>query len=335
MENQTATPTGASIETRIENFLLNQDKGAETPPDPEKAVQDVKAETPEIEEKANEPDVASEDAEEKEGRKLSVDDIALALGIEADKFDVDDDGNLFVKTKVDGIEGKAKPADLLKSYQLEGHLNKKNMEVAEQQKALQTKLAEVEEQSKQRLEQLDTYLNLTQNKLNHEYSSINWAELRATDPGEFSAKLSEFQIRQAQLKEAVDYVDQQRKQKIIESQSKELEKLKSAIPEWSDTAVAEKERIELKNYLHAKSINPAVADYADGVVLLRKAMLFDKLQAAKTDTVKQVRVAPKFVKAGQVESGSDRAANDKNAAKKAYKDGKSTLAEYLLKTNRV
>ena len=339
-----ATQTGASISDRIESFLLAQDspQGAETPPD--KSEPEEVNDTPEVEAKSEDkPEITEEgdegeqtkDAVEKESAQLSVDDIAAALGIESDKLDVDEDGNLYMKTKVDGIEGKAKHADLLKSYQLEGHLNKRNMEVAEKQKAIDAKLAEIDTQAKAKVEQLDAYVKMNQGQLNHEYSSVNWQELRASDPGEYSAKMAEFQIRQAQINEALNFVEHQKGEVKTQREQRERARLVEVLPEWKDEAVASKERTEIASYVKSKGISPEIADYADGVSLLRKAMMFDKMQSARPEIEKKVRIAPKLVKPGQAQTKAERAGVDRAQLKQAVKNGKMSAAEWLLKTNRV
>lgn len=334
-----ATQSGAdlSVIDRFERLLDAEDKGAETPPEAEEnatAGEEVEAsETPA--ETQKDEDSTSEDATESEGKQLALDDIAAALGIETERLDVGDDGKVYVKTKVDGIEGKATPADLLKSYQLEGHLNKRNMEVAETQKALQSKLAEIEQQSTQRLGQLDNYLSMMQNQLAHEFNGVNWQELRTSDPAEFAAKQSEFGMRQMQIQQAMQFVESEKAKAKSESEGKERARLLEIIPEWSDAKVAEREKREVSEYLAAQKLNPTIANYADGVALLRKAMKFDALQGTKSEVLKKVRIAPKLVKPGTAVTKSEVAANDAASLRKQVKTGKMSMADYLLASNKV
>lgn len=336
-----ATQPGA-VDTiqRFESLLAAEDgQGAETPPKAaeskkEDEVEEVEAPKDEAETLLEEGS-AEKDATEAESKQLSLDEIAAALGIESDKLDIDDDGSLYVKTKVDGIDGKAKPADLLKSYQLEGHLNKKNMEVVEMQKSLQTKLSEVEKQSSERLGQMDNYLTLMQAQLRHEHDGVNWQELRTSDPAEFAAKQAEFRLREAHINEALQFLNGEKAKAATEREKRERGRLKDVIPEWSNTTVADKERDELRAYLKTTGFDPGIASTAEGIAILRKAMKFDSLQNSKAEVTKKVKIAPKLVRPGQAKTKAEQTQTDHATLRKQVKAGTASMADYLLKTNRV
>lgn len=329
-----ATHTGA--DSTIERFerLLATESDAETPPETEPKQAEVEEVKVEAEQPSDEGS-AENDAVSEESGQLDVESVAALLGIEADKIDVDDDGNLFIKTKVDGIEGKAKPADLLKSYQLEGHLNKRNMEVAETQKALQTKLSEVEKQSTERLGQLDNYLTMMHNQLLNEFNGINWQELRSSDPAEFAAKNSEFQMRKYQLNEMLGILNAEKQQLESEKQTKQRERLKEVIPEWSSSETWTKESNDIRSYFNRIGFDTSLLNSAEGIALARKAMKFDALQSAKPEVTKKVKVAPKLVKPGQAKTKAEQVQVDHAQLKKQVKAGSVSMADYLLKTNRV
>ena len=334
-----ATQTGADTTlSRFEQLLAKEDgEGAETPPEqPLEAKQDEEAVEVEATEQPSEEGSAEKDAKSDESEQLELEKIAAALGVDVDKLDVDDDGNLYLKTKVDGVESRAKPAELLKSYQLEGHLNKKNMEVVEAQKALQTKLSEVESQSKERLEQLDNYLTMMQHQLMAEFNGVDWQQLRTSDPAEFAAKQQEFGLRQFQMQQAVDFLNGQKQKAETDKQSKQRERLKEVIPEWvSNSELWTKESNELRSYVGKIGYDASILNSAEGIALARKAMKYDALQSAKPEITKKVRIAPKLVKPGQSKTKSEQVNFDHSQLKKQVKAGSVSMADYLLKTNRV
>lgn len=334
-----ATREGATVQDRLESFLLAQE-APEKPATEEPTSQEMESEVvedPETNDLDPEEVGVQDGADDSEEPQLSLDDLAGYLGVNADKFDVDDDGNLYVKTVVDGEEGRAKFSDLIKSHQLEGHLNKQNMEVAEQRKQLEAKMAEVEQQAQSRLQQLDDASKLAWNHLTAEYNAIDWVDLRQADPAEFAAKQTEFVQRQSQLQQAFGYLENQRMAAQKQAEAKEAEKLMAVIPEWKDQAVANKEKVELSAYLATKGISPEVARYADGIALLRKAMQFDKLQQTKAEVTKKVKSAPKLAKPGQSVSKQDRAQAETRNLKAAIRKsgGKVGIADYLLRTGKV
>lgn len=347
-----ATQQGASVEDRLEAYL-GEDEAA-----PEAETEAVQAEPEAVEEEAEGEEVeASEDdaeedrdadAQEGEGEQLGLEDLAQYLKIEADRLDVDDEGNVYLKTKVDGEEGRATLQDLIKSYQLEGHLNKQNMEVAEQRKALQAKMAEAEQQAQSRLQQLEHLTQAAYQEMMGEYNAINWQQLREDDPSEFAAKQLEFQQRQQRINQMAQQVQGQRQQSeqvSTEAQRAKLAeegaKLLQAIPEWSDSAVAQREKSELRQWMLSTGMEPqsvdAISDHRE-VVLLRKAMLYDRLQSSKPAISKKVKAAPKkLVKPGQSKSQQERAQQSVRSMRSVIQKsgGKQGVEDFLIASGKV
>ena len=229
---------------------------------------------------------------------LTTADLAQYFGVEEDALDVDEDGSVVVRTKVDGKEGKAKLADVLKSYQVQGHLDNKSREVKQREQQLEQQLTQAQEQTKQRLDQLDNGIGVAQQQLMQDAQRIDWNALRQEDPAEFAAKAAEFQQRRDALTQQFQYIQAQRQQALSAEQAKEVQRLPSVIPEWTDQNVASKEKAEVSAYMQETGINPAIANYADGIAVMRKAMLYDRLQKSKPEVQKLVRNAPKVSRPG-------------------------------------
>lgn len=340
-----ATDDGA-IESRIENFLAAQDEPREEV-QPEAQAEGEEVEEPVAEEGEGEQEPET-DAQEQERERLELAELAEYLGFDADKLDSDEEGRLYIKTKVDGEEGRATLADLVKSYQLEGHLNKQNMEVAEKQKTLSAKMEALERQAQDRLQQLDDLANIAWNELNREYQSIDWRSLRSENPAEFAAMQADFQQRQQHIQKMHQSLTEQRnqamqKQTLAQQEfiAEQQKRLMSELPEWADENVATRERDDIRKYalgngFTADELNN-VTD-ARHVVLLRKAMLYDNLQKTKASVTKQVKKAPKAARPGRSRDKSERDANSlKQLRASIRKTGgdRRSVAEYLLKTGKV
>lgn len=341
MDEQNATPEGgASVLDRLEQKLsaptapANQQE-ARQPQQAEE--QPAQADTPEVD-----PD---EDGQQDNGPQLTTSDLAKVLGIDETLLDVDSDGTVKLKTKIDGAEGAAKLADLLKSYQLEGHVNKKSMEVAEREKALQTQAQQAESLAQARLQHVEQLATVAAKELYKEFNSIDWNALEQADPGQAALMRQKFQDRQAQLQNVFNEVEQSKAKQAQQSQAQfrqvleqEAAKLPTMIPEWKDEAVATKERTELREWaikagVPADEVNNVA--FAHHVAILRKAMLYDKLQSSKPALENKVRTAPKLVKPGQAEQ-TTQAQTAKNLRQTVIKSGgkQDAIAQYLLASGK-
>ena len=341
-ENPTAGDGGASIEARLETFLAAQES-----PEPERK-EEPQGEPNDPETHAEDHQIEPENGEPEDDQQpqLSTTDFAKVLGIDESVLDLDEEGNAIIKTKIDGVEGTAKFADVLKSYQLQGHIDNKAREVAEQQKAIQARVAEVEQIAQQRIQQVEGLAQVAQQELMREFQSIDWQALRHTDPGEFAAKQAEFQQRSAQLGQVFQAAQQAREQQAQRQAdqhkallAQEAQRLPELIPEWKDEAIAKQERMAIKEYglkagIPAEDIeNIPRASY---VAVLRKAMLYDQLQQSKAAVENKVRTAPKLVKPGQAQSANRQQQTVTNMKQNVRKSGggADAVAAYLLATGK-
>ncbi len=347
-EQTTATPeaVGASVQDRLERFLAADDAPAQTSETPQGESQ------PEATQSAQTSDEPSDDGQSQEQQpQLTTADLAKVLGIDESALDVDEDGSIKVKTKIDGAEGAAKFADLLKSYQLEGHVNKKSMEVAEREKALQTRAQEVEQATQARLQEVEGLIELASRELLGQYQSVDWNALRQQDPGQYAALRADFEGRRNQLLGAVQQVKARGEQaKFKESETvwakvaEEEQRLPSLIPEWKSPEVRAKESVAISQWavqagipqstLHAVS-EGALANAAV-VAALRKAWLHDQLQASKPAIENKVRIAPKIVRPGQAQQNSAQQ-NLQSLKQNVRKSGGKgdSVAAYLLASGKV
>lgn len=342
-ENPTAGDSGASITDRLERFLAPEPPAKE--PKQEAPSQDVE-QSAEGAETTEEPE--SGEPNESQQPQLTTTDLAKVLGIDESALDVDGDGNISIKTKIDGKEGAAKFADLVKSYQLQGHAENRTREVAQREAALQARTQEVEQQFQQRLTHAEQLANIAAQELMSEYQSIDWKALdQHEDQGAVAALKIKFQERNQKIQNALQGINthkaqlnQQAEAKKAERIREEAAKLPTFIPEWKDQAVAAKESKELIDW-GLKSGYPIEAmqslnnSSALDVATFRKAMMFDKLQQSKVAVENKVRLAPKIVKPGQAQqdTAGQKLQNLKHQIVKS--GGKKGISEYLLAAGKV
>ncbi len=338
-QNPTAGDSGASTLDRIQAYLSGPEPESQTTepaPEPQEAA-------PTEPEATVEP---ADDGQQSDEPQLSTSDLAKYLGLDENALDLDEDGSLKIKTKVDGKEGTAKLQDLIKSYQLQEHVDRKSREAAERERAIQARAAEVEQVAQARLQQVQQLASVASNELMREYQSINWEALRQADPGQYAALKADFQDRTAKLQNVFATVQQQGAQREAQIShvkqqmlAQETEKLPELIPEWKDREVAAKESRELMDWglkigYTADAIKRLNESTALDVATFRKAMLYDKLQGQKSEVENKVRTAPKLVKPGQpaTDTKAQKLQNLKTSIQKS--GGKRGIAEYLIATGR-
>ena len=356
MENP--TPEGASIQDRLMAYLdppeaKEVDQEPQETPEEEPSEEPTQAAEPEEEPSESEPEPDGEEDQE----ALSLSDIAEILDIDESNLDIDEDGKVVLKTKIDGQEGKVRLKDAHTSYQIRGHLDNKTREATQLQEELKAKQAALEQVQSEKLQQAEEVIQVAFQELTNEFQSIDWNELKALDPAEWSVKRAEFQDRQSRLQDAFQKTQVQRAEQFQKQQQsvKELlaienQKLVSAIEEWKNTDVAKKEYKETMSYLtdqygfndedlygkwdtQGNLLQPGITDHRL-VVIFRKAMLFDKLQTSKPEVTKKVRVAPKMVKPGQPKTKEETQTKSLEKLKQKVKQGGSA-AEWLLAAGKV
>lgn len=329
--DQAATPTGGaevsarpdasaaqpteqrSVHDRLKAALFSQpepkeetsgiapDLGESTEPTQQASQEDETAEPAEA--AADEPSESTEDVQ-----LSSVKDLAEATGLDLDRI-----LGLDIPTKIDGKEGKATLRDLLKSYQLEGHLNQKLMTHAEERKAFEAETARKVQEYQHRVKQLDAAVTLAQKILDGEYADVNWQELQRTDPLKFQAQYGAYKMRLDGIQQLASHIGQERQQHEAQQQAafiayraEQQKLLDSKIPEWADKAKRDKDVADMVTTLgEAYGLTEqelrSVVDHRQ-LMIARDAMRWQQLQKAKPTVVNKVKAAPKLLKPGTTQS---------------------------------
>jgi len=333
-----STLTGESTLDRLESFLSADDDSQQEPkPPPEAKQADAPAtETEEV------------DADEKESEtpnEYQLADVAKLLGADESSLDVDEDGSITVKTKIGGEDGKVKFADLIKSYQLQGHVDKQVREAAEVRKQANEYAQQVQQQTQVQQAVVGKIAEAKSIEAElAQYQGIDWNVLIDSDPvqamklerqmrdlqGKHSAKVNE-------INQAAQYVQQSQQQQTAASLENERQALMQAVPEWSSEAVAVKEKqaiaADLKSRGYSERDIQNLSDHK-AVLLARDAMLYRQQKAAGSIVEKQVREAPKIIKPGST------GAKNTNSVQRIHNEVKRTgsrqsVVDYLLATGKV
>lgn len=208
---------------------------------------------------------------------------------------VDEDGNVIedpasaetYTVLVDGKEHQATLEELTQSYSFRAHNTQKSQELAESRKALEAEAAAVRQGRDlygQRLKEVEQALAAQMP------SEPDWDTLEKEDPTKFATESARWARHQRKVDALAS--EQQRvfdeqvadQQAQLEAfQAEQSQKLTAAIPEWHDAEVSKAEQSRLYDYAQSalgfsdEEIKQIVDHRA--FVVMRKAMLFDELEA--------------------------------------------------------
>jgi hypothetical protein len=216
--------------------------------------------------------------------------------------------SLAVTVKIDGQEKAVPLEDVIKSFQLEGHVNNKSIELSNQKVKFEQEQQAVRTLFQQQIQQNQQLGNLAMQMLNHDYQKIDWNSLRANNPAEFAALQQDFQQRQNGIQNYLGQIQQQtameaqRQQESMQQQlAAENERLMGARPEWRDQKTFAQEREKIAQYARNAGFKDAelsqIYDHRY-MLILHDAARYQALQAAAPQALKQVRQAPVMAKPG-------------------------------------
>ena len=212
------------------------------------------------------------------------------------------------KVKAAGEEKEVTLDELMQGYQLGADYTKKTQELAENRKAVEAEARAILEAKQvrdtyaQRLQAIEQFLTQGQD------SSEDLAAMKENDPIGYAVKVAELTEKKeqlAQVRAEQERIAQQqqadRQQEMARLVQQEAQKLSQVLPEFSDPTKGEQIRNEIRNY--GKSVgftDNELSQVYDSrhVLMLHKAMMYDKLQKSKPAVNKKVAQAPKMVKSG-------------------------------------
>ena len=249
-----------------------------------------------------------EAAEATEDEVVDADDVEVEGDEESEVEEEELEEPQRFKVKAAGEEKEVTLEELMQGYQLGADYTKKTQEVAEQRKAVEAEAKAIQEAKQvrdtyaQRLQAIEQFLTQGQD------SSEDLAYMKENDPIGYAVKVAELTEKKEQLAQV--RAEQQRiaqqqqaehQQTMAKHVQQEAQKLSQVLPEFSDPTKGEQIRNEIRNY--GKSVgfsDNELSQVYDSrhVLMLHKAMMYDKLQKSKPAVNKKVAQAPKMVKSG-------------------------------------
>ena len=168
------------------------------------------------------------------------------------------DGDQFlnrpVTVKVDGKESQVPLSELVKGYQISSAAQARLEQAQRSRDAFQSEQTRVRQALGVRIQQIEGLLTDVQQAILGENPANN-LQLRAENPGEWSARVTDYNQRQAwlqtrllqvgQAKQEQEQVANQQRQQAL---PQELQRLTAAMPEWQDAAKLREAQQQMRAY---------------------------------------------------------------------------------------
>ena len=193
-----------------------------------------------------------------------------------------------LKLKIDGKDEEVTLDEALKGYSRTQDYTRKTQELAERRKAFDAEEAAVRAeraQTAQYLRQLEQVITEVTPK------EPDWDKLRQENPVEFAAQWAQWDqyarelnvVRQQRAEAESKLVQDAARQQQLHLEA-EKQRLFESIPEWKDAEIAKADKTRLTTYANSLGFDDerlAQVDDHRVLVMLRKAMQWDELQAKK------------------------------------------------------
>jgi len=299
-------------------------------------VADAPVDETEVEE-IEEAEEVEEEAPEEEGQAEEETEEEVT---EEEEYEVVAEEDLKYTIKVDGEELEVGIDELKNGYQRQADYTRKSQALAEQRKGteqIQSERMRLEQERQMYANGLQMLQEQQSNKL-QEFEKTDWTTLKEEDP--YAYMLQKDEYRDAQEK-AANVVQQQQliqQEQAQESQKaranfvkQEYSRLVDALPEWNDRESTIKK--DVQEYATSVGFRPEeinqLADHRS-VLIIKKAMEYDKLTKKVAPKKKAVRKVPKVQKSGRGNSNEDAATEATNKKRaRLRKSGKQDDAASL------
>jgi len=294
-ESEDDQPTGEETEVTTEDEVVAEDQ------------QEDEVETEEV----SEEEEASEEVETEDTGEEETEEVA-------------EESNYTIK--VDGEEYEVNLEELKAGYQRQSDYTRKSQALAEGRKeneAIQSERIKLEQERQMYANGLQMLKEQQSAKL-QEFKDVDWSTLKEEDPYAYMLKKDEYRDAQDKARNAAQQqqiVQQQQQQQEAQSRATfvqdQYSQLVNALPEWDNKESTVKE--DIRKFAISSGYAPEEVDQlADhrSVLILKKAMEFDKLTKKVAPKKKAIKKVPKVQKSGRGKVKSE-AADDKTKKKRA------------------
>jgi len=213
--------------------------------------------------------------------------------------------------KIDGKEEKVTREELLRGYQRQSDYSRNMNQLAEQKRQAEAAHQQIQTERNAYISQLDAVATVLQASL----PAPPDESLLHSDPITFMQQKELYEGRARQLQgilgekqRAEQQTQYEMQQRIQQSLASAREQLLDAMPEWRQPDKARAGQREVADYLRTVGYaDHEIAQAADprAIVMARKAMLYDKLQASRPTIQQKLATAPKMVKPGSAGPAPD------------------------------
>ena len=260
--------------------------------------EEVEEEAPEEEEGQAEEETEEEVDEEEETEIVAEEDLKYTIKVDGEELEV-------------GIE------ELKNGYQRQADYTRKSQALAEQRKEteqIQSERQRLEQERQMYANGLQMLQEQQSSKL-QEFESIDWTALKADDPYQYMLKKDEYRDAQEKVNNVAQQqalIQQERNEEMQRAKAQfvqqEYNKLVDALPEWKDKDSTIKKDIQE----YAKSVGflpEEISQLSDhrSVLVIKKAMEYDKLTKKVAPKKKAVKKVPKVQKSGRGNSKEEAA----------------------------
>ena len=273
------------------------------------------ADTPvdeEVVEETEEAEEVEEEAPEEEGQAEEETEEEVT---EEEEFDVVAEEDLKYTIKVDGEELEVGIDELKNGYQRQADYTRKSQALAEQRKeteAIQSERMQLEQERQMYANGLQMLQEQQSAKLK-DFESVEWESLKAEDPYQYMIKKDEYRDAQERVNNLVaeqQMVQQEQAQQAQQARAhfvqQEYSRLVESLPEWNDKNSTIKK--DIQEYATSVGFKPEeISQLADhrSVLIIKKAMEYDKLTTKVAPKKKAVKKVPKVQKSGRGNSKED------------------------------
>ncbi len=287
--------------------------------------EEVEEEAPEEEGQAEEETEESEQSEEEEAEEevelVAEEDLKYTIKVGGEEMEVDID-------------------ELKSGYQRQADYTRKSQALAEQRKGtekIQSERMQLEQERQMYANGLQMLQEQQSAKL-QDFDSVDWETLKQEDPYAYMIKKDEYRdaqerVSNAAQQQALIQQEQHTAAQKVRGQfvQQEYARLVAALPEWEDKDSTIKD--DIRKYAADIGFLPdeinQLADHRS-VLVIKKAMEYDKLTKKVAPKKKAVKKVPKVQKAGRGKSKEDTATEElKKKRTRLRKSGKQKDAASL------